>query len=72
VSERVNVPAENLVTPDLIRRLCWDWDDLITGDVATAIDRFLAAGHARNWQRELTVPVLTAALRSPPPAQPAS
>ena len=70
LSERVNVPAENLVTPDLIRRLCWDWDDVITGDVAAAIDRFLAAGQARNWQRELTVPVLAAALQSPP-AQPA-
>ena len=66
LSERVNVPTENLVTPDLIRRLCWDWDDVTTGDVAAAIDRFLAAGQARNWQRELTVPVLAAALQSPP------
>ncbi|MDT5205184.1 MAG: ribonuclease [Mycobacterium sp.] len=70
LSERVNVPTENLVTPDLIRRLCWDWDDVITGDVAAAIDRFLAASQARNWQRELTVPVLAAALQSPP-AEPA-
>src|SRR6202167_1575997 len=26
VSARVSVPAENLVTPELVRRLCWDWD----------------------------------------------
>jgi ribonuclease D len=63
LSEKVSVPTENLVTPDLIRRLCWDWE--ATDDVAGAIDEFLAAGQARNWQRELTVPVLTAALQKP-------
>src|ERR1700691_234560 len=25
LSEQVTVPTENLVTPDLVRRLCWDW-----------------------------------------------
>ncbi|WP_293004413.1 ribonuclease D [Mycobacterium sp.] len=66
LSERVSVPTENLVTPDLIRRLCWDWEEPV-GDVATAIDEFLAAGQARNWQRKLAVPVLAAALQSPAP-----
>ncbi|WIM88455.1 ribonuclease D [Candidatus Mycobacterium wuenschmannii] len=65
LSEKVTVPAENLVTPELIRRLCWDWEDP-AGDVATAIDEFLAAGQARAWQRELAVPVLTSALQTPP------
>ena len=26
LSEQVTVPSENLVTPDLVRRLCWDWE----------------------------------------------
>jgi ribonuclease D len=26
LSERVSVPTENLVTPELVRRLCWDWE----------------------------------------------
>jgi ribonuclease D len=26
LSEQVAVPAENLVTPELVRRLCWDWE----------------------------------------------
>ena len=26
VSQRVRVPTENLVSPDLVRRLCWDWE----------------------------------------------
>ena len=26
VSQRVGVPTENLISPDLVRRLCWDWE----------------------------------------------
>jgi ribonuclease D len=98
LSARVSVPAENLVTPELVRRLCWDWDPADddaersdeeerridpadddaersdeeerrigpADDTATAIDEFLAAGHARRWQRELVVPVLAAALQPTP------
>ena len=66
LSERVGVPTENLVTPELVRRLCWDWEAPADGDARAAIDQFLASGQARNWQRELTVPVLADALKSPP------
>jgi ribonuclease D len=81
LSERVSVPTENLVTPELVRRLCWDWeragDDAERSDeeerrighaddTGTAIDEFLAAGQARRWQRELVVPVLAAALSTTP------
>jgi ribonuclease D len=62
LSERVLVPTENLVSPDLVRRLCWDWQG--ADDAATAIDEFLAFGQARRWQRQLVVPVLTEALSS--------
>ena len=60
LSQQVSVPTENLVSPDLVRRLCWDWEDV--EDRATVIDEFLTAGQARGWQRELVVPVLAAAL----------
>ncbi len=60
LSERVSVPAENLITPEVVRRLCWDWRPV--GDVATAVSEFLVEANVRPWQRELTVPVLTAAL----------
>lgn len=59
LSQRVSVPAENLLTPDTLRRLCWDWQPV--SDVAAAVDEFLAQAGARPWQRELTGPVLTAA-----------
>lgn len=61
VSEQVNVPTENLLTPELVRRLCWDWKPT-RSDAATVIEEFLAAGGARPWQRALTVPVLAEAL----------
>jgi ribonuclease D len=59
LSQQVAVPVENLVSPDLVRRLCWDWD----GGDERVIDEFLTAGQARSWQRELVVPVLAAALQ---------
>lgn len=60
LSQRVSVPAENLITPEVVRRLCWDWRP--ARDVATAVEEFLIEANVRPWQRELTVPVLTAAL----------
>ena len=64
LSAQISVPAENLVTPELVRRLCWDWQ--AADDAATAIDEFLADGQARHWQRELVVPVLATALQPTP------
>lgn len=60
VSGRVGVPTENLVSPELVRRLCWDWAP--TTDTAEAVETVLRDGGARPWQRELTVPALAAAL----------
>jgi len=68
VSERVGVPTENLVSPDLVRRLCWDWETVAeTGsDPLAAVDEFLRNGLAREWQRELVDPVLAAAVQPEP------
>ena len=63
VSERVNVPTENLVSPDLVRRLCWDWT--AAPDPFDAVETFLRAGQARPWQRELVDPALARALQAP-------
>jgi ribonuclease D len=60
LSQQVSVPTENLLSPDVVRRLCWDWQP--AEDVAAAVENFLRDAGARPWQRELTVPVLTAAL----------
>jgi ribonuclease D len=63
VSERVGVPAENLISPDLVRRLCWYWE--IADDPVEAVEEFLRAGQARQWQRELAVAVLARAVQPP-------
>lgn len=68
LSEQVTVPTENLLSPDLVRRLCWDWRDPGSVDaIAGSVEDFLRDGGARQWQRDLTVPVLAAAL-TPAPA----
>ncbi|SFO12281.1 ribonuclease D [Pseudonocardia ammonioxydans] len=52
VSEQHDVPVENLLQPDLLRRLCWT--PPTDGDVRGA----LSAGGARSWQVELLGPLL--------------
>lgn len=64
LAHRVSVPVENLLSPETVRRLCWDWE--VVGDTAAAVEGFLRDSMARQWQRELTVPVLTDALSAPP------
>ena len=61
------MPTENLLSPELVRRLCWDWQP--AADAAAVVDAFLREAGARPWQRELTVPVLAAALTAPPKPQ---
>jgi ribonuclease D len=53
-------PVENLLQPDLLRRLCWT--PPADGDVAG----FLRAGGARAWQAELLTPALEQALTARP------
>ncbi|MGB5111441.1 MAG: ribonuclease D [Mycobacterium sp.] len=65
LSQRVSVPTENMLTPDTVRRLCWDWQPV--EDIGSAVEEFLVQAKARQWQRELTVPVLTVALNPKPP-----
>jgi ribonuclease D len=60
LSKRVSVPTENLVSPDVVRRLCWDWQPV--SDTASAVEEFLRGAGARPWQRELAAPVLAEAL----------
>ncbi|NLV79263.1 MAG: ribonuclease D [Rhodococcus sp.] len=62
LAAEVSVPVENLVGPELVRRLCWDWDPAQDVDIVDHIDASFDAGGARPWQRALTVPRLAKAL----------
>ena len=70
LSERMGIPTENLIAPDLVRRLCWEWEALAAGssDPVAVIDAYLRSGQARPWQCELTVPVLAAGMTRATPA----
>ena len=59
VSAQVQVPVENLLTPDFVRRLAWTPPRTVDTETVDAVLRGLGA---RPWQRDLTVPVLTDAL----------
>jgi ribonuclease D len=63
LSAELVVPAENLLTPDHLRRLLWA--PPATRDpeaLAVAADQQLAGYGARAWQRDLTVPLLVEAI----------
>ena len=54
-----HVPIENLLQPDLLRRLCWSPPPSLD---AASIARVLAAGGARQWQIDLVADLLAQAL----------
>jgi ribonuclease D len=58
ISEKHSVPVENLLSPDLVRRLMWSPPE---PRGAATVAEALRAGGAREWQIELTVDLLTAA-----------
>ncbi|MER7779792.1 ribonuclease D [Streptomyces sp. NPDC096191] len=61
LAEQLAMPQENLITPDTVRRVCWEPPAAVdAGSVAAAL-----AGHgARPWQVEQVTPVLVTALTS--------
>ncbi|MGH3977988.1 MAG: hypothetical protein ACRDRZ_03130, partial [Pseudonocardiaceae bacterium] len=70
LAEAHQLPVQNLLQPDLVRRLCWappSSDGSSDRPILDreAVDAALVAGGARAWQRELTVAPLTEALRTP-------
>ncbi|QEV20879.1 HRDC domain-containing protein [Streptomyces alboniger] len=58
LAEELNMPQENLITPDTVRRVCWEPPALVDADsVASA----LAAHGARRWQiSQVTAPLVAA------------
>lgn len=60
----LNLPVENLLTPDHLRRVCWR---PATPTTAATIDAVLAELGAREWQRELCTPILLESIKHPAP-----
>jgi ribonuclease D len=55
ISAEHSVPVENLLSPDLVRRIMWSPPE--PREAATVAEA-LRAGGAREWQIELTLAVL--------------
>ncbi len=63
LSAEQQVPAENLLTPDHLRRLLWAPPATREPEpLAAALDAQLAGYGSRRWQRDLTVPLLVEAV----------
>jgi ribonuclease D len=64
LAERLNLPQENLIAPDTVRRVCWEPPAEVS--VAAVAERLAERG-ARSWQVEQVAGVLAQALRAVAP-----
>jgi ribonuclease D len=65
IAERYEVPIENLLTPDHVRRLAWRPPSPLTEE---SVDQALTDLGARPWQRALTVAAISPLLAQPLPS----
>jgi ribonuclease D len=77
LSEERNVPIENLLTPDYMRRVLWSPPKVGDDELEAAVGAELSRLGARAWQVELMAPLITEAIRHPaevaaPPDEPAA
>ena len=68
IATQYGLPVENLLSPELVRRLTWTPPEPPTAAEVAAV---LRAGGARQWQVDLTAEVLAAALTASADAAPA-
>ncbi|MEU1089601.1 ribonuclease D [Streptomyces sp. NPDC005576] len=61
LAERLHLPPENLITPDTVRRVCWEPPKSVTPG---AVEDLLAGYGARSWQIGLVAPLLRDALNA--------
>ena len=61
-AEELSIPLENMISPELVRRICWQPPE------NSVRDALLAMG-ARRWQVEITAPILELALTEQEPLE---
>ncbi len=62
ISNELKIPQENLVTPELVRKLCWQDPPINTEQHLEYVEKSLAQMGARSWQIEQIKNKLTFAL----------
>jgi len=58
----LSIPLENLISPELVRRICWSPPE-------SSVHQALLALGARRWQAELVAPILASALLETEPLE---
>lgn len=66
LAKDLNIPVENLLTPDFVRRLMWEPPDVEEHELADAVSDRLRSLGAREWQVGQTIDVLTRAILTAP------
>ena len=66
VAEQHQLPVENLLSPDIVRRLAWEPPMPCTPET---VESALRLHGVRRWQLDLALVPLTGALVAPPPTQ---
>jgi ribonuclease D len=72
IAEENQIPVENLITPEYVRRVCWKPPVGATSTLSVSeVENALAELGARQWQIDLVAPTLAAALleREPIPVE---
>lgn len=69
LAEERTMPVENLLPPDLLRRICWTPPELDAELDDEPLREALLSGGARRWQVEQVLEPLLAALRDPASVQ---
>lgn len=72
IAQENQIPVENLITPEHVRRICWKPPVGATTTLSISeVEKGLAALGARQWQIDLVAPALAAALleREPLPVE---
>ncbi len=62
-AEKLSIPPENLISPELVRRICWSPPEGSTMTLRTdAVTASLVELGARQWQADIVGPLIAAAL----------
>jgi ribonuclease D len=61
-ADELSIPLENLISPELVRRICWQPPE-------TTVALALVAMGARRWQSEIAAPILEVALLEKEPLE---
>ena len=78
LSKQIQIPTENLVTPELVKKICWQQPPTSDSEYESFVIKELTQLGARQWQIEQVCPVIAATLGAiepvvvvePPTAEP--